>query len=133
MNRAKRQRGFVLVTALTLSILYFALMELMLIDTTRALGEAQRFRAHVVAQTLAESAAELAAFQIITKSVANVNATDFQGTMHGELQRNSNAFVLKGHGISIGSMSQESNVRVEGRIDDTNNSLKIDFTVHEEN
>lgn len=133
MSKTKRQRGFVLVTALTLSILYFALMELMLIDTTRALGEAQRFRAHVVAQTLAENGAELAAFQIITKSAATVNASDFQGTMHGELQRNSNSFVLKGHGTSIGSLSQESTVRVEGRIDDSNNSLKIDFTVHEEN
>ena len=133
MSKTKRQRGFVLVTALTLSILYFALMELMLIDTTRALGEAQRFRAHVVAQTLAENAAELAAFQIITKSAAIVNATNDQGTMHGELQRNSNSFVLTGQGTSIGSMMQKSTVRVEGRIDDSNGSLKIDFTMHEEN
>lgn len=136
MIRTKKQRGFVLVTALTLSILYFALMELMLIDTTRALGEAQRFRAHVVAETLAENAAELAAFQIITKSAATVDTSDFQGTMHGELLRNSNSFVLKGHGTSIGSMSQDSRVRVEGRLEEVANQptkVHIDFTVHEEN
>ncbi|HEX7420223.1 MAG TPA: hypothetical protein VF505_10080, partial [Thermoanaerobaculia bacterium] len=64
MIKRKNQRGFVLITALTISILYFALMELLLIDSSRALREAQRFRAHVLAGTLAESAADLAAFQI---------------------------------------------------------------------
>ena len=131
MNKKKNQRGFVLVTALTLSILYFALMELLLIDSSRALGEAQRFRAHVVAGALAESAAELAAFQIVTKSGATVNATDFQGSMHGELKRTSNSFVLEGDGVATGAMQQESKVRVEGRIGD-DGSLKIDFTVHDQ-
>ena len=127
----RKQRGFVLVTALTLSVLYFALMELLLIDSTRALSEAQRFRSHVIAAALAESGAELAAFQIVTKSSANVNATDFQGTMHGELQRMSNSFILQGEGSSIGSMTKAARVRVEGRISE-DGSLKIDFTVHAE-
>lgn len=127
----KNQRGFVLVTALTLSILYFALMELLLIDSSRALGEAQRFRAHIVAAALAENAAELAAFQIVTRSSADVNANDFQGTMHGVLRRNSQSFVLEGEGSAIGAMKQDSKVRVEGRID-PGGSLKIDFTVHRE-
>jgi Tfp pilus assembly protein PilX len=131
MSRRKNQRGFVLVTALTLSVLYFALMELLLIDSSRALGEAQRFRSHVICETLAENAAELAAFQLITKSAASVNATNFQGTMHGELQRNSNSFVLNGKGSSIGVMPQSSSVRVEGRIDESG-GVKIDFTVHEQ-
>lgn len=131
MSRRKHQRGFVLITALTLSILYFALMELLLIDSSRALGEAQRFRAHVVASALAESAAELAALQIVTKSSATVDAADFQGTMHGELSRNSNTFVLKGVGTAIGSMKQDSRVVVQGRID-PNGALKIDFTQHAE-
>lgn len=125
----RRQRGFVLITALTLSILYFALMELLLIDSSRALGEAQRFRAHVVAETLAENGAELAAFQIITRNQANIDAQDFQGTMHGELRRISNAFVLSGQGVSIGSLTQSAKVTVEGRVSE-DGSLKIDFTVH---
>jgi len=127
----RNQRGFVLVTALTLSILYFALMELLLIDSSRSLAEAQRFRAHVVASALAENAAELAAFQIITRNTADVNATDFQGTMHGKLTRNSNSFVLQGDGVAIGVMTQKASVTVQGRVDESGN-VKIDFTVHGE-
>jgi Tfp pilus assembly protein PilX len=130
MSKRKNQRGFVLITALTISILYFALMELLLIDSSRALGEAQRFRAHVVAGTLAESAAELAAFQIITRNNATIDKKDFQGTMHGVLQRNSNSFVLQGEGLAIGAMKQSAKVRVEGRVEGL--ALKIDFTVHGE-
>lgn len=131
MSKRSSQRGFVLVTALTLSILYFALMELLLIDSARALGEAQRFRAHIVANVLAENAAELAAFQIVSRSSANVNANDFQGTMHGELQRNSGSFVLTGEGSAIGTVTQNAKVRVEGRLD-PDGTIKIDFTVHGE-
>ena len=129
MSKRKNQRGFVLITALTLSILYFALMELLLIDSSRALGEAQRFRAHIVAETLAENAAELAALQLITRNQANTDANDFQGTMHGELRRNSNSFVLTGKGVSIGSLTQTAKVTVEGRVGE-DGSVKIDFTVH---
>ncbi len=129
MSKKQRQRGFVLVTALALSILYFALMELLLIDSTRALGEAQRFRAQIVANVLAENGAELAAFQIVTRSSANVNANDFQGTMHGELQRNSNSFVLTGEGSTTGAVRQDASVSVQGRLD-PDGSLKIDYTVH---
>ena len=75
------ERGYVLISAITLAILYFALMELMLIDSSRAVREAQRFRARIVATTLAESAAELAAAQLVTQPKAQVNATDDQGTM----------------------------------------------------
>ncbi|HWS71823.1 MAG TPA: hypothetical protein VN605_06890, partial [Thermoanaerobaculia bacterium] len=69
-----------------LSVLYFGLMELMLIDSQRALAEARRFRARVVASTLAESAAELAAEQLVNHGgVVPVNETDAQGTMRGNL------------------------------------------------
>lgn len=127
----KNQRGFVLVTALAISILYFALMELLLIDSSRALGEAQRFRAHIVAGALAESAAELAAFQLIARDNAKIDKQDYQGTMHGVLQRNSNSFVLEGEGVAIGAMKQSAKVRVEGRVGE-DKSVKIDFTVHGE-
>ena len=61
-----RERGYVLIAAIALAILYFALMELMLIDSSRALREAQRFRSKVIATTLAESAAELSAASMVT-------------------------------------------------------------------
>jgi type II secretory pathway pseudopilin PulG len=131
MTRKKNQRGFVLITALVLSILYFALMELLLIDSSRALNEAQRFRAHVVAGALAESAAELAAFQIVPgNGPPMIDKQDSQGTMHGVLERNGNSFVLHGDGVAIGVMTQAAKVRVEGRVEGV--AVKIDFTVHGE-
>lgn len=126
----ERQRGFVLITALTLSVLYFALMELMLIDSSRALIEAQRFRAHVVAATLAENAAELAAFQIVVRDAATVNVSDFQGTMTGSLRRFSNTFQLEGEGTSIGAMKQSAKVRVQGRVE-ADGTVKVDYSVHD--
>jgi carbon monoxide dehydrogenase subunit G len=130
MTKKKNQRGFVLITALVISILYFGLMELLLIDSSRALNEAQRFRAHVVADTLAESAAELAAFQIVTQTSATIDKQDFQGTMHGVLERNGNSFVLHGEGVAIGSLKQSAKVRVEGSVEGI--VVKIDFTAHGE-
>ena len=41
----RSERGIVLVDALVLAVLYFALMELMMVDASRSLQEAQRFRA----------------------------------------------------------------------------------------
>jgi Tfp pilus assembly protein PilX len=130
MNKKNNQRGFVLITAMVISILYFALMELLLIDSSRALNEAQRFRAHVVAGTLAESAAELAAFHIVTQTSATIDKQDSQGTMHGVLVRNDNSFVLQGEGVAIGAMTQSAKVRVEGRVEGL--AVKIDFTLHGE-
>jgi len=53
-GRTTEQRGYVLISAIALAILYFGLMELMLIDSARALRESQRFRARVMAATLAD-------------------------------------------------------------------------------
>jgi hypothetical protein len=123
-----RQRGFVLIVSLVLAVLYFGLMELLLIDSSRALNEAQRFRARVVAATLAESGAELAAQQIITRNSANVTASDFQGTMAGHLSHSADIFEIQGAGTAIGAISQNATVEVRGRIE--GNSIKIDFTTH---
>ncbi len=133
-NRAstskRRERGIVLISALVLAMLYFALMELLLIDSSRALHEAQRFRARVVALTLAESGAELAAYQMVTRTGATVNDSDFQGTMSGSLRRTGNNFELDGDGTSIGVPTQDASVQVQGRIDPADGTVKIDFTVH---
>jgi hypothetical protein len=125
----RRQRGFVLVGALVLSVLYFALMELLLIDSSRALHEAQRFRARIVAVTLAESGAELAANQMITRGSAVVNDSDFQGTMIGRLRRTGNNFEIDGEGTTIGVITQTSSVLVQGRIDPSG-TVMIDYTAH---
>src|SRR6266699_1606314 len=84
-GRINSQRGYVLISAIALAILYFALMELMLIDSSRALREAQRFHQHVLAVTLAESAAELSAASMVTRNAGDtISADDEQGIMKAD-------------------------------------------------
>jgi hypothetical protein len=124
----KRQRGFVLMSALVIAVLYFALMELLLIDSSRALNEAQRFRSRVVAATLAENAAELAALQIVNGGSPALPATNEQGRMTGNLQLNGPNFIIRGEGTTSGVAPQTASVIIEGRIE--NNQVKIDYVAH---
>ena len=122
------ERGHVLISAIALAVLYFALMELMLIDSTRALREAQRFRARIVATTLAESAAELAAAQLVTQPSAQVNATDDQGTMEATLQHNGKTFLIDAKAESTGVPPQKATVRVQGEVEGT--KVSVSYTYH---
>ena len=127
-GRTTDQRGYVLISAVALAILYFALMELMLIDSSRALREAQRFRSRVVAATLAESAAELAAAQMINQPSGTATADDEQGSMTGVLQVLGNQFELTGEGKTSGVSPVTATVRVQGRIEGSH--IAIDYTFH---
>src|SRR5213595_3403304 len=114
--RTTDQRGYVLISAVALAILYFALMELMLIDSSRALREAQQFRSRIVASTLAESAAELASAQMVTRGISStVNAQDEQGSMTGQLHLINDQFELIGDATTGGVQPIKANVRVQGR------------------
>ena len=126
--RTTDQRGYVLISAIALAVLYFGMMELMLIDSSRALREAQRFRARVVASALAESAAELAAAQMVNRPGANANASDEQGQMTGVLRVAGNQFELTGQGVTSGVQPITASVRIQGRIE--GNHIAIDYTFH---
>ena len=128
-DRTSDQRGYVLVSAIALAVLYFALMELMLIDSSRALREAQRFRSRIVSSTMAESAAELAAARMVTTQASNTaKATDEQGSMDGTLQIVNGQFELSGESQTAGVMPMKASVRVQGRIEGTR--VIIDYTFH---
>jgi hypothetical protein len=126
---SKNERGIVLVAALVLAVLYFGLMELMMIDASRSLNEAQRFRARVVAEALAESGAELAAAQMITRDAGTASYTDDQGTIAGSYRRvDCCTYELTGTGQTAGVIQQSSKVRLQGRIDGT--AITIDYAEH---
>jgi len=127
-GRTRDQRGYVLISAIALAVLYFALMELMLIDSSRALREAQRFRSRVVASALAESAAELASAQMVSRPTASANASDEQGQMNGTLRVAGQQFELTGQGVTAGVAPVTASVRVQGRIEGTH--VAIDYTFH---
>jgi hypothetical protein len=129
-NRHRSQRGFVLIAALTLAVLYFGLMELMLVDSARELAEARRFRSRVVAGIVAENAVELAAQQMAVGGARSINDYDDQGTMTARLTRGAgDAFEIAAEGKTSGVMSQEASVFVQGRVDAAGN-IKIDYTMH---
>lgn len=118
-----------LITAIALAILYFALMELMLIDSSRALGEAQRFRSRVIAATLAESAAELSAASMVTRGAGDtINADDEQGAMKATCKVSSGAFDIDAAATTSGVSPAKANVRVQGRI--VGSQVLVDYTYH---
>ncbi len=117
-SRARRQsseRGFALLVALGLAVLYFAFVELLMIDVQRELAEARRFRGRVMAQTLAENGAELAAEGIVAKTTAKVTDDDFQGTVTAEMKRDSDGkFEITSTARSKGPEGTGATVFLEG-------------------
>jgi hypothetical protein len=125
----RSERGIVLVAALVLAVLYFALMELMMVDASRSLSEAQRFRARVVAQTLAENGVELAAKRMIdAPDLSPKSYSDDQGLIRGALERQADTYRLVGEGNAKGVVEQKMTVTLQGRIVGTN--VTIDYADH---
>ena len=126
----QNERGIVLVAALVLAVLYFGLMELMMIDASRSLQEAQRFRARVVAATLAENGAELASADMIANPKSGTQSySDEQGSTQGKLERVELTYRLTGIGKVAGVVPQTMNVTLQGRIVDGTN-ITIDYADH---
>jgi Tfp pilus assembly protein PilX len=128
------ERGFALAMALVLAVLYFGLIELLLIDASRDLAEARRFRARVVALTLAENAAERAALKIAEDGPKNVDIRkeDEQGKMHGNLMKNEGGerdpFRLSGEGETVGLVRVKARVDLVGEVEGT--KIRITFAKH---
>jgi Tfp pilus assembly protein PilX len=123
-----RERGYALISAIALAILYFAVMQLIMIDSNRVLHEAQRFRSKVIAAALAENGAELAASQMLLNATHNSDATDADGKMKGALQRSGNDFTINAEGTSYGVEPRTATVRLQGRTDGA--KIMVDFTFH---
>lgn len=127
------ERGFALAMALIIAVLYFGLIELMLLDASRELAEARRFRARVVALTLAENGAELAAWHIVPATEVSSPAsplTDWQGSMTGTLMKNTKTgeFKIKGTGDATGVVEVHAAVEVDGKV--VGNEVHIYYTRH---
>jgi hypothetical protein len=122
MTRAKTfrnsERGFALILALVLAILYFGFIELLMLDASRELAEARRFRSRIIGLTLAENGAELAARNMAKVPVMTDSATDDQGIMSGKVtvDPSTGDFNLVGEGQSFGRESTKASVHLEGRI-----------------
>jgi hypothetical protein len=123
-----RERGYALISAIALAVLYFGVMQLIMIDSNRVLHEAQRFRSKIIAAALAENGAELAASQIVTTTSRNVNASDGDGSMKGTLQHASTEFVITAEGTSSGTEPRTATVRLQGRTQGV--KVVVDYAFH---
>ncbi|HYH06868.1 MAG TPA: hypothetical protein VEK11_07350 [Thermoanaerobaculia bacterium] len=113
-------------------MLYFGMIQLLLVDASRDLAEARRFRARVIAWTLAENAAERSAYSIATlgpASMPTLTVEDEHGIMRGQLMKPGKNFRLVGEGESKGVVKVTSTVTVIGRVED-DGTVYIDFTMH---
>ena len=114
------------------------LMELMLMESSRALTEAQRFRSRVQAITLAENAAELAARDLVDpdRNGATIDAEDPDGKMDAAMTRNGTTsggpfvgrYDIVAHGAATGVQPVRATVHLQGRI--AGNRITIDYAYH---
>lgn len=114
---SESQRGFVLVSALVIAALYFGLIELTLLDSSRRLETAQRFRARIAARILAENGAELAAQNMTKASSTSGEAELSDGIIQGRFERSGDTFVLRGSGSTSGVKRASAGIEIRGRID----------------
>ncbi len=132
-NRARTtERGFALLWAIGLAVLFFMLVQLMLIESARELTDAQRFRSRIVAMVLAENGAELAAARIIERNYTIDNDEDWQGKIYGKMTKNDETgdFTIYATGDTAGIKPAKAQVEVKGRADKNTLKVQIFFTTH---
>lgn len=114
--RGRTERGFALITALLLAVLFLGMIELALADATLAQREARRFRERIASQILADNAVEMAAAGMVGKVGKSVKAESAAGTMEGSLTLlPGDRFELAGEGVSA-ALEVRSTVVLQGRI-----------------
>ena len=120
--------------AIVLAVLYFGLIELLLLDSSRELAEARRFRARIVAETLAENAAELAAFQLVPRpQTPQFSVETEQGKIGGQMMKTITSpaeqdFEIEGHGTTSGITQSTARVILRGRI--VGGDVRIQYSLH---
>jgi hypothetical protein len=126
--------------AIILAVLYFAMIELLMIDSSRELAEARRFRARIVALTMAENAAELAAVNLVNVPAVSLPAQrdeDEQGEYSWQLLKSAagaeySTFDLIGEAKTKGLSPVRSKVLVRGRVVENvfPKKVQVFFTQH---
>lgn len=123
------QRGFALISAVVIAFLYFGLMQLLLVDASRSLHEAQRFRARIVAKTLAENGAELAAINMVSQASGAGTVNDAQGYASGTRTTDGTGkFTITAEGLTTGVVKQHATVMLEGTASGA--TIRIEWSRH---
>ena len=115
------QRGYALLTALVLALLYFGLMELALIESTEAARGASRFRSGVTAEILAQNGADLAAEEMVSRFTRDVDI-DLPGghVIAGYRRMPDTTFEILSAGVSEGPFNARRSLRIAGTVNSGN-------------
>jgi type II secretory pathway component PulK len=131
-RRTVDQKGFALISALVLTFLFFALVALLMIESTSVLRAALHFRSRIVAQSLAESGAELAARSMMANGSTTITTELPEGTVKGEYTKSSSIvgerFVISGTGSTKGADAMTASVRLYGSV--TGGSIQVEQSEH---
>jgi len=130
-----------MVIALVLAILYFMLMTLVMIDSSRAQAEAQRFRARMVAAILAEDAAELSCKECLSLDPRTFTSElkNEMGTASGSWTRTptsgNGTIEIHGDAEASGVIHQKASVRLIGTVTGngdpiTSYTMRISWPTH---
>lgn len=125
MRESRRQccaseRGFALVSALVIAFLFFSLIGLILIESTLSLRMAQRYRAKVTANNLAESALQLSLQELVLEEDGVIEFDSDEGRMSTTCKRVPNPnqggfdFVIEATGETRGVTPLRSRVIAHG-------------------
>jgi hypothetical protein len=122
------------VLAIVLAVLYFGMVELLLLDSQRELAEARRFRARIVAETLAENGAELAALQLVTREATPPFEIENEfGKFSGKMMKTGfgaeRGFDIQGDAVTSGITESKSRVLLRGRI--VGDNVRIQYAQHQ--
>ena len=130
---ADPERGYALLSTLVLAVLFFALISLVLWESALRSRSAQSFRSRIVAQTLAEDAAELAARAIGDGTSPSVSEESDEGTMEAKGATTTDIdgttrFKIEAEGSSRGVQRAHATVTVRGRVEQ--GALRVTQTRH---
>lgn len=105
------------------------MVELLLIDSARELEAARRFRARIVAETLAENGVELAAVRLVENERSEGTVEDWQGTVTARMARQPGGqFDIVSEAHATGVTESKAKVLVRGRV--VGGDVKSQYTVH---
>jgi hypothetical protein len=127
-RRHAGERGIILIAVIIVAILYFAMIELMLMESTEASRQADRFRSRVMAHVMAENGIELAAENMVNVGATQHTYTDSQGTIRGEYKRTGDSFELTGSAVTAGVAPTKADAKLQGIVNASR--ITVTFSMH---
>ena len=128
--------------AIIVAVLYFGLIELLMIDSSRELAQARQFRARIVATTLAENAAERASSQMAAMPAVFTKGEDedAEGKISWSIQKMGSpcppeqaecvsTFDIHGEGVTGGVVRTRATVFLRGTVVN-GSAIYIDYSTH---